>query len=59
MKNLHDRDIKDSSRKDSPLTHAEGAILIDTSCTSVCTVTITITDDEGVIFDTVMVDVEG
>ena len=34
------------------------AILIDTSCTSVCTVTITITDDEGVIFDTVMVDVE-
>ena len=31
MKNLHDRDIKDSSRKDSPLTHAEGAILIDTS----------------------------
>ena len=31
MKNLNDRDIKDSSRKDSPLTHAEGAILIDTS----------------------------
>ena len=31
MKNLEDRDIKDSNRKDSPLTYAEGAILIDTS----------------------------
>ena len=31
MKNLEDRDIKDSNRKDSPLTYVEGAILIDTS----------------------------
>ena len=31
MKNLEERDVKDSTRKDSPLLLTEDAIIIDTS----------------------------